>query len=170
VNCKHSLPRCDNDFRQRKPINNPAACLSPAILSSEFSSIQGVGSMGGRRWLDPRIVDRINRQIATMISIISMLSFLYTTLEFIHYAFIDISSSHSVNSFVLFTCHLFESSHDSAALLLLLHLLPAPGAANDLSTTRIWRTISARYPRIRMIIEMAIQIPLRSLFGDHPGK
>ena len=38
---------CDNDFRQRKAINNPVACLSAAILSFEFLSIQGVGGVGG---------------------------------------------------------------------------------------------------------------------------
>jgi hypothetical protein len=74
------LARCDNDFRQKKPINNPAASLSPAIFSSEFPSIQGVGSAGDGTSQDPKIVDRIKRRIPTMLLIISTPSFLYTTL------------------------------------------------------------------------------------------
>jgi hypothetical protein len=72
------LARCDYNFPQRKPINNSAACLSPAILRSEFLSIQGVGSVGGTTIQDPWIVDRIKRRIITMLLIIWTLSFLYT--------------------------------------------------------------------------------------------
>jgi len=52
---------CDNDFPEGRPINNPAACLSPAILRSESPSIQGVGSMAGGTSQDPRIADRIQQ-------------------------------------------------------------------------------------------------------------
>jgi len=74
------LAHCVNEFLERKPINNPAACFSPAIPSSEFSSIKGVGSVGGGTSQDPRIVDRIKRHTTMMLSIISTLSLLYSTL------------------------------------------------------------------------------------------
>jgi len=92
--------RCDNDFCQRKAINNPAACLSRAIQSSEFPSIQGVGSVCGGTSQHPGIVDRIMRCITTMLSIISTLSFLYTTLQYTYFRFILISVSHSSNCFI----------------------------------------------------------------------
>jgi len=101
VKRERRLARCDNDFRQRKPINNTAACLSPAILSSEFPSIQGVGSVGGRTSQDPWIVDRMKRRITTMLLIISTLSFLYTTLYFIYSTSIHISFSNSFNFWYL---------------------------------------------------------------------
>jgi len=47
------LAHCDNDFRLRKPINNPLACESPAIRSSGFPSIPRVGSVGGGTLRDP---------------------------------------------------------------------------------------------------------------------
>jgi hypothetical protein len=89
------LACCDNHFPQRKPINDPAACLSPAMLSSEFLSIQGVGSVGGGTGQDPSIVNRMKRRITTMLLLVSTLSFLYTTLKFVFNTFIHISLSHS---------------------------------------------------------------------------
>jgi len=144
--------------------------LSPPILSSEFPSIKGVRNGGGGTSQDPGIIDRIKRPITTMLSIISMLSSLYTTLYFIYFTFIHISFSHSFDFFVLITRCLFKSSQEAAALLLLLLFLPAPGEADDLSTTRISMTISAHYPTITMIVEETIRDPMTSLFGDHPGK
>jgi hypothetical protein len=91
------LAHCDNNFHQRKPNINPAGCLSPAIPSFEFPSIQGVGRVGGGTSQDPWIVGRIKRRITTMLLIISTLSFLYTTLEFIYSTFIHISFIHSFN-------------------------------------------------------------------------
>jgi len=91
------LARCDNHFRQRKPINNLAACLSPAILSSEFPSILGVGNVGGGTSQDPWIVNTMKRRITTMLLIISTLSLLYRMLLFICSTFIHISFSHSFN-------------------------------------------------------------------------
>ena len=94
---EHFLALRDNEFRQRKPINNPVTCLSPAILCSKFLSIQGVGSVGDGTSQDPWIINMIKRHITTMLLLISMLSLLYTTLWFIYPTFIHISFSHSFN-------------------------------------------------------------------------
>jgi len=99
-----------------------------------------------------------------------MLSLLYTNLQFIYYTLIHISFSHSLNFFFLITRLLFKSWYEGAALLLLLLFLPVPAEADDLSTTRITMKISAWYPPNTMIVEMTIQNPRMSLFGDHPGK
>ena len=116
------LAHCDNDFCQRKPISHLAAQLL-AILSFEFSSIQVVGSVGGRRSQDPRIINRIIRHITTMHLVLLTLSFLYTMLDFIDSTFIDISFSHSFKLFILITCHLFRSWQEGPALCLLLLFL-----------------------------------------------
>jgi len=105
-----------------------------------------------------------------MLLIISTLSFLYTTLQIISYTFIDISFSHSLNFFVLITRPLFKSWHKSVSLLILLLSFPAPGKADDQSTTRISITISAWYPTDSKHIKMTIWNPMMSLVGNHPGK
>jgi len=151
------VAHCDNDFRCRKLISNPGACMSPAIRCCEFPSIQGVGSVGGRTSQDPGIVNRMKRRITTMLWLISTLSFPYTTLYFIYSTFIHISCSHSFNYFVLITCCVFISWQECATLLLLLLLfLPAPGEADNLSTMRISKTISAWYPTISLIVDMTM--------------
>ena len=104
-----------------------------------------------------------------MLSIISTLSSLYTTLQFIYSTFMQVSFSHSINFFVLINCRLFKSRQVGAAHLLPLLFLPAPGEADDQSTMRITMTISVRYPTISMIVNMTIQNPMTCLFGDHPG-
>jgi len=71
--------------------------------------------------------------------------------------------------FVLNTCRLCKSWTEGAALLLLF-FPPGWAKADDLSTTRILMTISAWYLTIPMIVEMTIQNPSTSLFGDHAGK
>jgi len=105
-----------------------------------------------------------------MLSIISTCSFLYTTLQFIYSTFMQISISHSINFFVPITRHLFKSWQESTALVLLLPFLPAPGEADDLSTTRISMMILVWYLTIGMSIEMTFQHPTTSLFGDCPAK
>jgi len=170
VKCERFLAHCDNNFHQRKAINNPAACFSPASPSSEFPSIRWVGSVGGGTSQDPWIVDRTKRHITTMLLILSMLSFLYTTLQFIYSTFIHISFMHSVYFFIVITGRLSKSWQQGATLPLLLLFIPAPGEAENPSTTRISLTISARYPSIAMTVEMTMQIPKTSLFGDHPGE
>ena len=161
--------RCDDDLRQRKPINNPVACFTAAILSSEFPSIQRGGSVGDGASQDPGFVNRINRCITSMLSIISTLSFLCTTLQFVYSTFIHVSFSHSFNFFVLITCRLFKSWQEGAAHLLLLLFLPALAEAEDLSTTRISMTISAWDGTLKLIVVMTFQNRTTSLFGDHPG-
>jgi len=84
--------------------------------------------------------------------------------------FICISCSHCCNSFVLITRRLVKSWQAGAALLLLLLFLPAPREADNLSTTRISMAISAPYRTITMIVEMAVQNSMTSLFGDHPAR
>jgi len=137
VKHNHIFAHLDDDSRQRQPSNNPAAGLSPAILSFEFPSIQGVGSMGGRTNQYCRIILRIQRCTMTLLIIISTLSFLYTTLQFIYYTLIHILFSHSFNFFILVSCRIFKSLHEGATFLLLLLILPAPAEADDLSTMRI---------------------------------
>ena len=46
-----------DDVCERKPIINPAVCLSTGILGSEFQSNQGVGSMGDKKSQGRRIID-----------------------------------------------------------------------------------------------------------------
>jgi len=77
------LACCDTDFHQMKPINYPTACWTSAIVSSEFLSIEGFGSVGGGRSHDSRFIDRIKRRNTTMLLIISMLSFFYTKLQLV---------------------------------------------------------------------------------------
>jgi len=162
--------RCDTYFRQRKPINNPVEYFSPAIYSSKFQSIRGVGNVGGGTSHDAVIVNGMKRRLTTMLSIISKLSSFHTTLYFTYTTFIHISFSHSFHFFILITCLIFKSWQDAAALLFLLLLfLPAPGEVDFLSTTRIWTMISARYPTIPMIVTMTIQNLMTSHFGEHPG-
>ena len=57
MKCECFSASCENDFRQRKPIDNPVACLLHAILSSEFPSLQGGESVVGWTRKDPWIVD-----------------------------------------------------------------------------------------------------------------
>ena len=106
VKHEHFLAHWGNNFCQRRPINHPGACLSPAISSSEFPSVQRVGSLGGGTSQHPGIVGSMNRRITTMLSILSTHSFLYTTLEFIYSTLIHNSDSHSFNFFVLITRYL----------------------------------------------------------------
>lgn len=157
----------DNDIRHRKWINNPAACLSSAILSSQVPSIQSVGIVGGGTSQDAGIVDRIKRLIMTMLSIITMLSSLCTTLYVIYSTFIHICFGHLFNFFVLITGHLFQSCQECATHLLLLLSLPTRREADNHSTMRISMTISGWYPTITMMVEMNIQNPTTSLFADH---
>jgi hypothetical protein len=49
-------------------------------------------------------------------------------------------------------------------------MLPAIVEADSLSTMTIVMTISIQDPTVTMIIQMAIQIPTKSLFSDHPGR
>jgi len=162
------LARCDDDLCERKEINNPAAWLSPAILSSQFPSIQGIWSVGGDRSNAARIVDRINRCITTMLSIISTLSLHYTTIQSIYYTLIYIACSQPLNSFVLISLRLFKSWHEGSALLLIL-FHPAPPRGDDLSMTRITHRFSAWYPTLTLITEMTIHNLMMSLLSNHPG-
>jgi len=143
----------------KDPINNPAAGLSPATLTSEFPSIQEVGSVGGRTSQDSRSIDRMKRCITTMLLIIWILSSLHSMLYFIYTTFILVCFSHFCNFFVLITRRHFNSWHEGAAFLLLLLFLPASGAADNLSMTRISMTISAWYSTINMIVEETLQNP-----------
>jgi hypothetical protein len=70
----------DPDCCTRKPISSSAACLSPAMLSSEFMWVHGFGSFGGWTSQDIWMITKIKRRITTMLFIISILCFLYTTL------------------------------------------------------------------------------------------
>jgi len=56
-----------DDVCERKPIINPAVCLSTGILGSEFQSNQGVGSMGDKKSQGRRIIDWTKRRIMTML-------------------------------------------------------------------------------------------------------
>jgi len=89
------------------------------MLISEFPSIPGVGSVGGGTSQDPWIVDRIRRRITTMLLIISMLFFLYTTLQFIHSTLIHISFGRSFNfsylSLAAFVNHVKKAPHFSSS-------------------------------------------------------
>jgi len=69
---------------------------------------------------------------------------------------------------VLITHRLFKSWQEDTALLPVLLYLPAPEAADDLSTIWILMAIAAWYLTIPMISEMTIQNPTTSLFGNHP--
>jgi len=80
MKCVRLIPWCDNEFLQSEPMNTSAGCLWPAILCSNFLSIQGVGRVGGGTSQDPRIFDRIKRPILMFLLIRSMLPFLYTPL------------------------------------------------------------------------------------------
>jgi len=151
-------------------MNNSVACLSPGNLGSEYPSTQVVGSVSGRTSKDPGIVDWIKRRTTAMLLIMSTLSFLYTTLQFIYSTFIHIYFSQWFYLFVLITHLLFKSWQESAAQLLLRLLLPAPGEADNLSTTRILMTITVWYPTITMIVRMTIQNLMTNFFGNHPGK
>ena len=149
MKCKLFPACCNKDFWHRKPINNTAARLSPAILSSKFPSTQGVGSMGGRRRKGPRIIDRIKRCITTIVSIQLTVSFQNRKLAYIYYTFVHISFRHSFNIFILITRRLFESWHEGAPLVCLLAFLPAPGEAENLSMVRITMTLWTRYPKLQ---------------------
>jgi hypothetical protein len=111
---RHILACCHNNLSQRKPINSPAACFLPAMLSSKFQSIQGVGSAGGGTCEHPWIVNRIKRPIMTMLLMLSMPSFLYTMLWFIYFTFIHISFSQSLNFWYLSLTDIL--THDKEAL------------------------------------------------------
>ena len=71
---------------------------------------------------------------------------------------------------VLIISRLSKSWQQRATLRLLLRFLLAPGEAEDLSTTRILITVSARYPMITIMVEMTIQNLTMSLLGDLPGQ
>ena len=119
MQCEPSLACCDIKYLHREPINNPAACLSPAILTSKIPCIQGDGSVGGGTNQDPWIVDRIKRRITMMLLIISMLSLLYTRLQFIYSTLIHISFTHFFNflylSHTVFLNHYKEEPHFSSS-------------------------------------------------------
>lgn len=160
---------CDNNLRQRKPINNPAVCRSHTIQSSDFPSIQAVWIVCGGTCHDPSIVDWITRHITVILLVISTLSFLHSMLQFIYSTLIHISFSHSCNFFIVITRHLFKSLQDAAALLLLLHILAAAWSAHYLFTTTISMVISALYPTITLIMKRTILNPTTCLLTHHPG-
>ena len=163
------LDDCDNEFSNTEPIGNPAACLSCSIPSSKFLAIQWVGHVGGRTRQDPRVVDMIKIWITTMLLIISMLSFLYTKLQFICYTSIHISCSHCWNFFVFVIHSIFKLWREGATFLLLLHFLPVPGEADELSMTRSSMMISPLYLTITMLVKKTFQDLIMSLLGDYCG-
>jgi len=171
MKCEGFLAYYNHYFGQKKSINNPEACVSLPILISEFPSIQGGRNFGSRRSQDPTIIDRIRRRISTMLLVIPPLSFLYTMLGLIDYTSTYISFGHSVNVSVVITRRLFESSHECAAIVLLLLLLRASGEGHNLYTTRISTTISLMisvpYQTISLVIKITIPNPMPSIFADH---
>jgi len=110
---KYLSAHCDYEVGQRKPLNNPAACLFPAIRRSSFQSIQDVRSVGGRTNQDPWIAYSMKRRITMMLLIIWTVSFLYTVLYFLCSTFIPISSSLSFNFIVLITHRLLNHGKKS---------------------------------------------------------
>jgi hypothetical protein len=164
------LFQCSQEFYQLLQINNSEACFSPTSPSSKLSSIQVVGSMGGRPRHQPRVVDSIEGLMLTLLLIISSLSFLFTTLQFVYHTFIHISFRHSINCFIHITSHLFKSWHACAALLLHHLLSPAPRGGDNLSTPTLSMTLSPQYWPITLTHMMTIQNPMTSLFCDHPQK
>jgi len=55
------------------------------------------------------------------------------------------------------------------ALLHLLLFLPAPGEADNLSTTQISMMVAMQYPTITMIIEIVTSWVTSDMFNQYPG-
>jgi len=168
VKQEHLLACCDNDVCQRKPINNPAACWSPAIPSCEFPSIQGIGSAGGGTSQDPWIVDRIKCRIMTIHS------------SFQHF----LPFTQCINSFTL---HSFTFRLLSALIFHTYHYPPFWIITRRCRTSAPARTYNTRMsrwsvhdedldnylkviPKITLMVVMTIQNLTTSLFGDHRGR
>lgn len=106
-----------------------------------------------------------------MLFSISTLCFIYITLQFVYYTFVYLSFSYPFCFLLHITCHMFKSWHQGTVLLFLNFLLiPGPGEEDKQSTVRISRMIAPSYLTISMIVKMTIQIPMTSLFCNHPGK
>ena len=137
MQCDCFLAHCYNDFCQRKPTNNPAVYMSAVSRGAEFPSAQGVANMAVGTCNDLRIVYSITRCITRILLIVSTVSFLCITIQFIHCTFINISICHLIIFFVPITHCLVQSWHKCATLLLLILFPSAPGEAEKVSTTRI---------------------------------
>jgi len=149
--------------------NQCCGMLVTCYCTSEFLSIQRVGSVVGRIGWKPRIINRIVRHNTMMAFIILTLSFHYTMLQFMWYTFIHISFHHSFYCFILISHHPFKPWHDGATVLLFLHFLQVPEEEDDLSRMTEWMTIWAWYSKITMLIMMPIQSPMASLLDNHIG-